>query len=81
MVFSGVIMFQQKHYNRLAVYGSFAIDGLLYSSRLTAAERIAVYDRAVGVRLIASPAVELVRQADLVSVLTWRIDPGETMTR
>ncbi|CCM78481.1 RES family NAD+ phosphorylase [Rhizobium mesoamericanum] len=51
------------------VYGSFAVDGLLYSSRLTAAACVAVYDRAVGVKLTASPAVELVRQADLVPAL------------
>jgi hypothetical protein len=52
-----------------AVYGSFAVDGLLYSSRLTAAECIAVYDRAVAVKLRASPAVELVRQMDLIFAL------------
>lgn len=52
-----------------AVYGAFAVDGLLYSSRLTAAECIAVYDRSVGMKLTSSPAVDLVRQADLVSAL------------
>ncbi len=51
------------------VYRSFAIDGLLYSSRLTGANCVAVYDRAVGVKLTASPAVELVRQADLIVAL------------
>lgn len=51
------------------IYGSYAVDGLLYSSRLTAADCIAVYDRAVGAKLVASPAVELVRQADLISAL------------
>jgi hypothetical protein len=51
------------------VYGSFAVDGLLYSSRLTAAACVVVYDRAVRVKLTASPVVELVRQADLVPAL------------
>ncbi|MCA1868349.1 RES family NAD+ phosphorylase [Agrobacterium genomosp. 3] len=51
------------------VYSSYAVDGLLYSSRLTAADCVAVYDRAVGAKLVASPAVELVRQADLISAL------------
>jgi hypothetical protein len=31
-----------------AVYGAFAVDALLYSSRLTSAECLAVYDRAAG---------------------------------
>jgi hypothetical protein len=52
-----------------AVYGSYAVDGLLYSSRLTAANCVAVYDRAVGLKLSASPAVELVRQPDLIPAL------------
>ncbi|QWK81289.1 RES family NAD+ phosphorylase [Ochrobactrum sp. BTU1] len=52
-----------------AVYSSYAVDGLLYSSRLTAADCVAVYDRAVGGKLVTSPAVELVRQADLISAL------------
>lgn len=52
-----------------AVYGSYAIDGLLYSSRLTAVQCVAVYDRAVGVKLSASPAVELLRQPDLIPAL------------
>lgn len=51
------------------VYRSFNIDGLLYCSRLTATDCVAVYDRAVGIKLIASPAMELVRQADLVPAL------------
>jgi hypothetical protein len=51
------------------IFGSYAIDGLLYASRLTAADCIAVYDRAVGPKLVASPAVELVRQADLIPAL------------
>ncbi len=52
-----------------ALYGSFAIDGLLYASRLTSAECVAVYDRAVGVKLNATPAVSLLRHPDLISGL------------
>lgn len=53
-----------------AVYGAFAVDGLLYSSRLTSAECLAVYDRAVDVKLVSGPAVNLVRHPDLVPALT-----------
>lgn len=52
-----------------AVYGAFALDALLYSSRLTSAECLAVYDRAVEVKLVSSPAVNLVRHPDLVHAL------------
>ncbi|MUZ65800.1 RES domain-containing protein [Agrobacterium vitis] len=52
-----------------SIFRSYAVDGLLYSSRLTAADCVAVYDRAVGEKLVASPAVELVRQADLIPAL------------
>lgn len=52
-----------------ALYRSYAVDGLLYSSRLTAMDCVAVYDRAVGGKLVTSPAVELVRQAELISAL------------
>jgi hypothetical protein len=52
-----------------AIYDSFAIDGLLYASRLTSAECIAVYDRAVDVNLVSTPAVNLVRHPDLVPAL------------
>lgn len=51
------------------IFRSYAVDGLLYSSRLTATDCVAVYDRAVGEKLVASPAVELVRQADLIPAL------------
>ncbi|OHV82808.1 RES family NAD+ phosphorylase [Rhizobium sp. LCM 4573] len=51
------------------IHESYAVDGLLYSSRLTAADCIAVYDRAVEAKLVASPAVELVRQSDLIPAL------------
>lgn len=52
-----------------AVHESFAIDGLLYASRLTAANCIAVYDRAVSEKLTSSPAVELIKQVDLIPAL------------
>ncbi|MEZ2410417.1 hypothetical protein AB6806_26830 [Bosea sp. RCC_152_1] len=52
-----------------AVYGAFAVDALLYSSRLTSAECLAVYDRAVDVKLVSGPAVNLVRHPDLVRAL------------
>lgn len=52
-----------------ALHGAFAVDGLLYSSRLTSAECVAVYDRAVGAKLEATPAVELIRHPDLISAL------------
>jgi hypothetical protein len=52
-----------------ALYGSFAIDGLLYASRLSSAECVAVYDRAVEVKLNATPAVSLLRHPDLISAL------------
>ncbi|WP_457662623.1 hypothetical protein [Sinorhizobium medicae] len=51
------------------LYSSFAVDGLLYSSRLTSAEWLAVYDRAVGTKLDASPAVNLIRHPDLIPAL------------
>jgi hypothetical protein len=52
-----------------AVYGAVAVDALLYSSRLTSAECLAVYDRAVDVKLVSSPAVNLLRHPDLVRAL------------
>ena len=51
------------------LYRSFNVDGLLYVSRLTGAECVAVYDRAVKTKLASRPAVELVRHADLASAL------------
>lgn len=51
------------------LYSSFAVDGLLYSSRLTSAECLAVYDRAVGTKLEASPAVNLIRHPELIPAL------------
>lgn len=51
------------------LYRSFNVDGLLYASRLTGAECVAVYDRAVTTKLASGPAVELVGHGDLVSAL------------
>lgn len=53
-----------------ALYDRFAIDGVLYSSRLTSAECLAVYDRAVKSKLRATAAVSLVRHAELTAALT-----------
>lgn len=52
-----------------AVYSAFAVDALLYSSRLTSDECVAVYDRAVDVKLVSTPAVNLVRHPELISAL------------
>ena len=51
------------------LYRSFNIDGLLYSSRLTGAECVAIYDRAITKKLNSGRAIELLRHADLVSAL------------
>jgi hypothetical protein len=51
-------------------YKRFAVDGILYLSRLTAAECIAVYDRAVATKLAASKAVNIVRLRALIPALT-----------
>ena len=45
-----------------------AVDGLLYSSRLTGGACIALYDRAVH-KLVGAPVVELIRVAALVPAL------------
>jgi hypothetical protein len=52
-----------------ALYDRFAVDGILYSSRLTSAICLAVYDRAVTPSLTSTPAVELVRHARLIDAL------------
>ena len=52
------------------LYKRFAVDGILYLSRLTAAECIAVYDRAVATKLTASKAVDIVRLRALIPALT-----------
>ena len=51
------------------LYRSYDIDGLLYASRLTGAECVAVYDRAVTAKLASGPVVELVRHGELDSAL------------
>lgn len=51
-----------------AVYNAFAVDALLYSSRLTAANCLAVYDRAVP-SLKSTPAVPLLSHSGLVNAL------------
>ncbi|RBP03500.1 hypothetical protein DFR50_14456 [Roseiarcus fermentans] len=51
------------------IHDRFAVDGILYVSRLTAAECIAVYDRAVVAKLKATRAIDLVRLAGLVPSL------------
>lgn len=51
-----------------AVYSAYAIDAILYASRLTAAECLAVYDRGV-VNLKSSAAASLLRHSGLVAAL------------
>lgn len=46
-----------------ALYDRFAVDGVLYSSRLTSAECLAIYDRAVKPKLQSTAAVSLGRHA------------------
>jgi hypothetical protein len=52
-----------------ALYDRFAIDGILYASRLTSAECVAVYDRAVEAKLVSTPAEALVRNPRLIDAL------------
>lgn len=52
-----------------AVYETFAVDGLLYSSRLTSAECLAVYDRAVDIKLVSTSAVNIVQHPELVTAM------------
>ena len=51
------------------LYDSFDVDGLLYLSRLTGAECIAIYDRAVTHKLTVTQVVDLAKLADLVPAL------------
>jgi len=51
-----------------AIYSAYAVDGLLYSSRLTAANCLAVYDRAVP-KLNSTTAVPLLRHPNLIPAL------------
>ncbi|MEZ5985996.1 MAG: RES family NAD+ phosphorylase [Hyphomonas sp.] len=52
-----------------ALHQQFLLDGVLYSSRLTGADCIAVYDRAVTPKLKAGNAIGLVEAADLIPAL------------
>lgn len=52
-----------------ALHDRFAIDGILYASRLTSAECLAVYDRAVATKLMSTPAESLVRNPRLIDAL------------
>jgi RES domain len=52
------------------LYQRFAVDGVLYLSRLTGAECVAVFDRAVVAKLEAGRAVEMLRLPALVPALT-----------
>ncbi|MER9927224.1 RES family NAD+ phosphorylase [Mesorhizobium sp. M0048] len=62
---------QQEEGRKLsqALFNGFAVDGILYYSRLTGAECVAVYDRAVAGRLKARRATALERHAELVPAL------------
>ncbi|SPL62604.1 hypothetical protein [Ochrobactrum soli] len=53
-----------------AVHSAFDADGLLYASRLTGAHCVATYERAVTRKLVAKPAIELLRHPGLISALT-----------
>ncbi|TWG55299.1 RES family NAD+ phosphorylase [Aminobacter sp. J44] len=52
-----------------ALYHRFAIDGILYALRLTSAECVAVYDRAVPAKLVSTDAESLVRNPHLIDAL------------
>ena len=57
-----------------ALHDETDLDGILYHSRLRRRECVAVYDRAVGAKLVAEPVVELETRASLVTALrTLRI--------
>lgn len=51
------------------LYDRFAIDGVLYCSRLTSAECVAVYDRSVTAKLRSTKAVSLSRHRQLIDAL------------
>lgn len=51
------------------IYDDTDLDGILYHSRLRRRECIAVYDRAVAVKLVAQPVVELETRAGLLAAL------------
>ncbi len=52
-----------------ALYDGFDVDGVLYSSRLTGANCVGVYDRSVTSTLSAMKVVDLVRLKALVPAL------------
>jgi hypothetical protein len=53
-----------------ALHDRYAVDGVLYLSRLTGSECVAVYERAVAAnKLAANSAVDLAREPNLVSSL------------
>lgn len=52
-----------------ALYDGFAVDGVLYASRLTSVECLGVYDRAVAAGLTSRPAASLVRHPRLIDAL------------
>ena len=51
------------------LHDRFQIDGILYSSRLTSSECLAIYGRAVANSLVSSPTVYLVRHLELIDAL------------
>ena len=51
------------------VYQQFLLDGILYASRLTGADCVSVYDRAVTPKLKADNAIELADAEDLIPAL------------
>ncbi len=52
-----------------ALYDGFDVDGLLYSSRLTGANCVALYDRCVHTAIAVAKTVDLVRMDELISAL------------
>jgi hypothetical protein len=52
------------------LYKRFAVDGVLYLSRLTGAPCVAIYDRAVSTKLRAQKAVDALRLPALIPALT-----------
>jgi RES domain len=52
-----------------ALYDGFDVDGILYLSRLTGAECVAVYDRAVASKLRSARVANLVELAGLIPAL------------
>lgn len=62
------------------LHEKFDLDGILYLSRLTGEDCVAVYERAVKSKLLPKPAIDLESAADLIDALksmnvSIRIDP------